>query len=446
MSTAESFAPQLGRPAAGGQRHRARVYVSSAARDLGDARAAVVDAIRRSGCEAVCMESYGADSRPPLERCLLDVAACEVYVGIVAWRYGSSPPGHQKSFTHLEYEEASRLRKHVLLFHLHEEAAWPTRHVDQSQRDVRRMRDAQSRDHIVDHFSSVEQLAAGVRRALHRLYGEADTPVPALLPYIADRHVQKERIAAAARHHELDRSPSLVIVHGAAGQAHHKFVEYMQEHLLARHLGNTGPVHTAAVALRSAEFDQPDVITRRIASCCCLDPTPDIDELCRQLHEFGSMTMLRFPVEVESRHGRPQARRVAQLVDYFSRWPQLRPLRVLPVISAQYRESSSWSGRLLWGSAGPERFAQAIEAAAAPMAGAIVVLPELTNIEQVEVEVWAEQSEVRRFLGGVDPIPVIRRMFQEHERRSKQRGMPMEMLAAELTHLLHRRSLWQEAA
>ena len=445
MSIAESFAPQLG-AVAGGPRHRARVYVSSAARDLCDARATVVDAIRRSGCEAVCMEAYGADSRPPLERCLLDVGACDVYVGIVAWRYGSCPPGQQKSFTHLEYEEAGRLRKHILLFHLHEEAAWPTRHVDESQRQVRRLRDAQSRDHIVDHFSSVDQLAAGVRRALHRLYGEADTPVPALLPYVADRHVQRERIAAAVTRHELDRSPSLVVVHGAAGQAHHKFVEYMQEHLLARHLGNTGPVHTAAVALRSTEFDQPDVITRRIASCCCLDPTTDVDVLSRQLHEFGSTTMLRFPVEVEARHGRPQTRRVAQLVDYFSRWPRLRPLRVLPVISAQYRESASWSGRLLWGTAPPERFAQAIEEAAASMAGAVVVLPELTNVEQVEVEVWAEQPEVRRFLGGVDPIPVIRRMFQEHERHSKERGMPMEKLAVELTHLLQRRSLWQGAA
>jgi len=102
--------------------------------------------------------------------------------------------------------------------------------------------------------------------------------------------------------------------------------------------------------------------------------------------------------------------------------------------------------RLLWGTAPPERFAQAIEEAAASMAGAVVVLPELTNVEQVEVEVWAEQPEVRRFLGGVDPIPVIRRMFQEHERHSKERGMPMEKLAVELTHLLQRRSLWQGAA
>jgi hypothetical protein len=445
VSTAESFAPTLGYPVVGGARRRARVYVSSAARDLGDARAVVIDAIRRSGCEPVCMETYGADSRPPLERCLLDVSSCDVYVGIVAWRYGTCPPEQQKSFTHLEYEEAIRLRKQILLFHLHEEAAWPLMHVDQSQRDVRRLRDAQCRDHIVDHFSSVEQLSAGVRRALHRLYGEADTPVPALLPYVVDRHVQKERIAGAATRKELDSSPSLVVVHGAAGQAQHKFVEYMQEHLLARHLGNTGPVHTAAIALRSTEFDQPDVITRRIAGECCLDPTTDVDVLCRQLHEFGSMTMLRFPVEVETRRGRPQARRVAQLVEYFSRWPKLRPLRVLPVISAQYREPSSWSGRLLWGSAAPERFARAIEEAAAAMAGAIVVLPELTNVEQVEVEVWAEQAEVRRFLGGVDPIPMIRRMFHEHERRSKERGMPMEKLAVELTHLLYRRSLWQEA-
>ena len=293
---------------------------------------------------------------------------------------------------------------------------------------------------------NADQLSAGVRRALHRLYGEADAAVPALLPYVADRHTQTERIIAAAGQHELDCSPSLVVVHGAAGQAHHKFVEYMQEHLIARHLGATGPVHTAAVALRSTEFDQPSVITQRIAHCCCVDPTSDVDVLCSQLHQFGSMTMLRFPVEVDLRHGRPQVRRVAQLVDYFSRWPQHTAAAAAPGDLRAISRVVELGRKAAVGDRSPDRIARAIEDAAAPMAGAIVVLPELTNVEQVEVEVWAEQAEVRRFLGGFDPIPVIRRMFQEHERRSKQRGMPMEKLAEELTHLLHRRSPWQEPA
>jgi hypothetical protein len=404
----------------------------------------VIEAVVRSGCEAVAMESYGADSRPPVERCLLDVASCEVYVGIVAWRYGSCPPAEEKSFTHLEYEEAARRGKQILVFHLHDGAPWLPKHVDSSKSRVVALRKAQAEKHIVDHFATIGQLSAGVQQALHRLYGEAAAPVPALLPYVADRHAQQDCLAAAAGQHELNCSPSLVVVHGPAGHAHHKFVEYMQEQLLARHLRIAGPVHATGVALRSAELDQPDTITRRIASACSLEPTVDVDVLSRQLHDFGGLTMLRVPIDVELRRG--QVPQLAKLIGYFSRWPERRPLRVLPVISAQYREPSGWNGRLRWGANAADRFAGAVEAAAALSARGIVVLPELTNVEQNEVVVWADQPEVRRFLGDRDVVPAIRCMFAEYERSSRMRGIPMEKLAVELTHLLHHRSRWQEAA
>jgi hypothetical protein len=388
------------------------------------------------------MESYGADTRPPIDRCLSDVGSCEVYVGIVAWRYGSSPPAQRQSFTHLEYEEAHRLCKQILLFHLHEDAAWPTRHVDQSQTEVRALREMQSRDHIVDYFSTIEQLVRGVRQALDRLYGETAASVPALLPYIADRHAQKERLAVAARRRELDCSPSLIILHGAVGQAHHKFVEHMQEQLLARCMAVAGPIHMAAVALRSTEFDDSDTVTRRIAGACCLDPTIDVGTLSRQLHDFGSVTILRFPLEVELRRGRPQAHRLLQLVNYFAEWPQRRPMRVLPVISVQYREPRGWSGRFSWTTSGARsRLLEEIEAAAASAVAPTVVLPELSNIEQVEAEVWADQAEVRRVLNACDPVPEIRRIFSTYERSAKERGMPMEKLAAALNQLLQQELL-----
>jgi hypothetical protein len=448
MSTAESPWPTIvaGSAAAAGSRQRARVYISSSALDLQEARATVIAAIRRSGCEAVAMESYGADSRPPIERCLRDVGSCAVYVGIVAFRYGSCPPGERRSFTELEYDEAVRSRKQILLFHLDEDAPWPTRHVDPSRHDVDRLRSRQKTNHVVDTFATLDQLSTGVRQALRRLYGAATEPVPALLPYVVDRHRQVEYLAEAASRHVFDRSPSLVVVHGVVGQAHHKFVEYMQEQLLGRYLGAAGPVHITPIALRSGELDQPDIITRRIAVSCALTPTVDIDILAGQLHDFGSTTMLRFPVEVELRRGRPQVRLLAELVGYFARWPSRRPLRVLPVISAQYREPSGWGARLGWSAPDPNRIARAVEAAATSTTTPVVVLPELTNIEEHEVEVWAERTEVRRFLDGRDPVPAIRRMFEAYRRSSNDRGIPMETLAVMLDQLLHEPSSREGAA
>ena len=45
-------------------------------------------------------------------------------------------------------------------------------------------------------------------------------------------------------------------------------------------------------------------------------------------------------------------------------------------------------------------------------------------------------AEVRRFLGGTDPVPAIREIFQKYEASTRERGMPMERLAAELTYLM----------
>ena len=239
----------------------------------------------------------------------------------------------------------------------------------------------------------------------------------------------------------------MIVVHGAADQVHHKFVEYLRERLLTRYVG-VGPVHPVSVPLRADEFDHPDVITGRIADSCGYESMVDADALARELHDSGSVIMLHFRLEVEMRRGRPDARGVARLVGYFARWPRYRPLRVVPVISAQYGESAGWSGRLPWmGAASTSKFAAAVEDAVLDAAcDAVILLPRLANVEQSEVEVWADQAEVRRFLGDRDPMPVIRRIFQEHGRSSKERGISMELLAAELTHLLDHRTRSSEAA
>ena len=68
-----------------------KVYVSSTSEDLADHREQVNRIVRQSGHEAVAMEDYVATGRPPLDKCLQDVADCDVYVGLFAWRYGYIP-------------------------------------------------------------------------------------------------------------------------------------------------------------------------------------------------------------------------------------------------------------------------------------------------------------------------------------------------------------------
>ena len=83
-----------------------KVYISATQKDLLEYRAAVHAVARRLEIDDVAMEAYGADIRPPLERCLADVRRCDLYVGLFAWRYGFRPPGQESSITELEYREA----------------------------------------------------------------------------------------------------------------------------------------------------------------------------------------------------------------------------------------------------------------------------------------------------------------------------------------------------
>jgi hypothetical protein len=89
------------------------VYLSSTLTDLGPERQAVKDAL---GDECIVKESYSADERSLRESCLADVAACDLYIGIVGLRYGFIPPGETRSITHLEYEEAQRCVLSRLVF------------------------------------------------------------------------------------------------------------------------------------------------------------------------------------------------------------------------------------------------------------------------------------------------------------------------------------------
>ena len=96
-----------------------KIYLSSTYGDLKAYREGVYHTLRQMGYDAIAMEDYVATDKRPLEKCLQDVAACDLYVGLFAWRYGYVPsegnPEH-KSITELEYRKASSIREIVPYF------------------------------------------------------------------------------------------------------------------------------------------------------------------------------------------------------------------------------------------------------------------------------------------------------------------------------------------
>lgn len=194
----------------------ARIYVSSTFGDLADYRKEVSLALRRLGHEDIAMEYYVAEDKRPLDRCLDDVASCDVYVGIFAWRYGyvpgiDNPEG--LSITELEYRHAVAAGKVCLIFLLSAEAPWPRAKMERAALDrIDALREEITSRHEVGMFENLDDLARKVIEAV--IHWEKQTGLvvqrdmadwQAYRRAVLDRHrwIRLQVIAGAS----LDRGP-----------------------------------------------------------------------------------------------------------------------------------------------------------------------------------------------------------------------------------------------
>jgi hypothetical protein len=143
----------------------AQIYISSTFQDLQEHRGAVAAALEKLGHRVVAMERYVASDQRPLARCLKDVEAADVYVGIFAWRYGFVPKGRKKSITELELEHAEATGVPRLVFVLDENAPWLPGRIDsvtgENDRGARvaALRRRLGQELLVSSFQNVDQLA-----------------------------------------------------------------------------------------------------------------------------------------------------------------------------------------------------------------------------------------------------------------------------------------------
>ena len=146
-----------------------RIYVSSTYSDLKEVREQVRSVLRKLDHEDVAMEHYIAEGRRPLAKCLEDVASCDLYIGIFAWRYGYMPPGKKKSITELEFRHAVRRGKTCLFFLLKEDAPWPTDRIEHGAYDkVVALRNEIQMKFVVAYFASSDDIQARVAEAVAR--------------------------------------------------------------------------------------------------------------------------------------------------------------------------------------------------------------------------------------------------------------------------------------
>lgn len=156
----------------------ARIYLSSTYADLVTFREAVYHTLRQLSHDVIAMEHYVAADQRPLSRCLTDVAGCDVYVGIFAWRYGYIPEQDNpagKSITELEYRQAEALSIPRLIFLLDENTVWLPKLTDAmsgagaSGRLITELRKRLSTEHLVSFFKTEDELAKLVSIAVRNL-------------------------------------------------------------------------------------------------------------------------------------------------------------------------------------------------------------------------------------------------------------------------------------
>jgi hypothetical protein len=161
----------------------AKIYVSSTYLDLQEHRTQVEKVIRRMGHEDVAMEYYVAEDTRPVAKCLADVATCDVYVGIFAWRMGTPAKGYDTSITELEFREAEKHSKPCLIFLLSDDAPWPRKFIDKDATKIENFRDAARTNHTADYFITSDELARKVAEAIHKWEKEHGLiPVAAAIP------------------------------------------------------------------------------------------------------------------------------------------------------------------------------------------------------------------------------------------------------------------------
>ena len=95
-----------------------RVFVSSTFLDNRERREIVQDAILQADMLPVGMERFTAGTDPVVAECEAAARDCDIYLGLVAWRYGWVPPGAKISITEMEYNAAAKAGRPRLMFEL----------------------------------------------------------------------------------------------------------------------------------------------------------------------------------------------------------------------------------------------------------------------------------------------------------------------------------------
>jgi tetratricopeptide (TPR) repeat protein len=156
---------------------RRTVMISSTARDLPEHREQVRLACEQSGfAPHVMMEHLTALNEDAITASLQMVEEADVYICILARRYGTVPKRHKISITEMEYDRAVKLNKPRLNFFDHHDHVFKAADVEigPGAKKLHALKERIGEAHVAAHFTSPQDLRGHVVAALIRLGKELD--------------------------------------------------------------------------------------------------------------------------------------------------------------------------------------------------------------------------------------------------------------------------------
>lgn len=153
------------------------VFISSTSEDLKLYREAVINIILSSGFHPLAMEHFGSRSKTPQEICMNEIKECDIFIGIYAFRYGFTPEKSGRSITEEEFHFARKMGKRSLCYFMLEgyyynaktelistldEPTW-------KKEKLQEFKDKISKDLVIQHFTSIDNLCAKISADLTRI-------------------------------------------------------------------------------------------------------------------------------------------------------------------------------------------------------------------------------------------------------------------------------------
>lgn len=159
-----------------------KIFISSTIKDLANEREIVARAINDLHFEAIRAETLGSRPETPAEICKTMVQESDIFIGIYGNRYGYVPENEVRSITEIEFDEARRMGKDILIYIKGNH--WPEVEPEQKQKEFLN----QTEDFVAGyfrrpHFQNVIQLEEWIKEDIASLVSSR---------FVTKKYVQKE--------------------------------------------------------------------------------------------------------------------------------------------------------------------------------------------------------------------------------------------------------------